>query len=647
MSSPLHQGRLPLPARLSVIALLAFTALRIALLVRSLDSVPHDALVLAGIFARGLLFDATVAAYVFGVFSLSGVLVPERLRTGAAGRHTVHTATAVFLFALGFVLEAEWLFWDEFGVRFNFIAVDYLIYRREVIGNISESYPLATLLGTIAVISVIATVVLHRTTGHARPRPSHLRARLAAAGSGAVAIAVAALVSGDHVPALTRNMYVEEVARNGVFQFFYAFRHNQLDYDKFYRMEDTALASRLLKENVTLPGETLLHPDVPFDITRRVEIVAPERHLNVMLITVESLSGDYMAAFGSKDNITPELDKLAHQSLFFTRYYATGNRTVRGLEAVTLGIPPTPGSAVVRRENNGNLFSLASVLNAKGYDSKFIYGGYGYFDNMNAFFSGNGYQVVDRTDFADDEKKFGNVWGVADEYLYLRALREADKSHAQGKPFFSLVMTTSNHRPYTFPEGRVDGQQKKWTGAVRYTDWAIANFIREARKHPWFDDTIFVIGADHCAGSAGKDAVPLDRYHIPLVIYAPRYLKPRTVDQVASQMDLPATILGLLNMDYTSRFFGRDILRTPREREQALVATYQRMGFYKDNALVILSPQHQVELRLDPLGKDRTASAQDDAAVLDTAIAYYQGADRVLRTGLFTALPPAAHAQAN
>ena len=138
---------------------------------------------------------------------------------------------------------------------------------------------------------------------------------------------------------------------------------------------------------------------------------------------------------------------------------------MRGLEALTLGIPPTAGSAVVRRPNNSGLFSLASVLNRKGYDSKFIYGGYGYFDNMNAFFAGNGYQIVDRTDFAADEQGFTTVWGVADEYLYLRTLREADKSYAAKKPFFSMVLTASNHRPYTFPVGRIDAPQKN--GAVQ------------------------------------------------------------------------------------------------------------------------------------------------------------------------------------
>ncbi|HNI64079.1 MAG TPA: LTA synthase family protein, partial [Agitococcus sp.] len=398
-------------------------------------------------------------------------------------------------------------------------------------------------------------------------------------------------------------------------------------------------ASAQLKANVVLPHERLLNPKELFDVTRQVDVPESEQHLNVVLISVESLSGDYMAALGNQENLTPHLDALSKQGLFFTQYYATGNRTVRGLEALTLGIPPTAGSAVVRRPHNDGLFSLASVLNKKGYDSKFIYGGYGYFDNMNTFFAGNGYQVIDRTDFKEDEQGFANVWGVADEYLYLRTLREADKSYAAKKPFFSIVMTTSNHRPYTFPQGRIDAPQKKWSSAVKYTDWAIANFLQQAKQKPWFNDTVFVISADHCSGSAGKTAVPVERYHIPLIIYAPQHITPKQIDQVASQMDVPPTILGLLNMDYVSRFIGRDILRTPQNQQRALIATYQRLGLYKNDDLVILSPQKHVEIHRQPLATDQVLRAEANPELVQEAISYYQGTDYMLKHGLLKAVP--------
>lgn len=630
--------RLSLPALLAMITIIGFTLLRVALFTRSLAYIPFNLPDYAGLFLRGLLFDTVVAVYVYGFFSLWGLVVPERIRQSGIGHKFTLLIAAVYLYALGFVMTGEWFFWNEFNVRFNFIAVDYLIYNREVAGTITESYPVIPIFSSIALIALILTFLLRHRIQTSINHPLTLKLRLLTGIVTVLLVAGAAQLRGNDVPQLSNNMYIEELARNGAFQFFYAFRHNDLEYDKFYQRIDNKKASDLLKANVVLPHETLLNPHELFDVTRQVSVKEPERHLNIMLITVESLSGDYLTAFGSKDNITPNLDKLATESLFFTQYYATGNRTVRGLEALTLGIPPTAGSAVVRRPNNSGLFSLASVLNSKGYDSKFIYGGYGYFDNMNAFFAGNGYQIVDRTDFAADEQGFATVWGVADEYLYLRTLREADKSYAAKKPFFSMVLTASNHRPYTFPVGRIDAPQKKWSSAVKYTDWAIANFIKQARTKPWFNETIFVISADHCAGSAGKTAVPVERYHIPLFIYAPKYFAPREVSQITSQMDVPSTILGLLNMSYVSRFFGRDIFRTPIEQQRALMATYQRMGLYKDNDLVILSPQRHTELHRDPLLKDQVLSASANQHLTDNAISYYQGADYALRHGLLKAV---------
>ena len=630
--------RLNLPALLAIITIIAFTLLRCVLLMRSLEQVPFYLPDYAGLFLRGLLFDAVVAVYVYGFFSLWGLLVPEKLRQSQIGHKLTLLVTAVYLYGLGFVITGEWFFWSEFNVRFNFIAVDYLVYSREVTGNIQESYPVVPIFSAIGLVALLVTFLLRHKIQASINHPLNLKLRVL---TGAITVTMLAIVGqlrGNDVPPLSHNMYIEELAHNGVFQFFYAFRHNNLEYDKFYQLIDEQKASNLLKANVILPHETFLNPHKLFDVTRQVTVNEPERHLNVMLITVESLSADYLTQFGREENITPNLDKLAQNSVFFTQYYATGNRTVRGLESLTLGIPPTAGSAVVRRPHNDGLFSLASVLNKKGYDSKFIYGGYGYFDNMNAFFAGNGYQVIDRTDFSQDEQGFANVWGVADEYLYLRTLREADKSYAANKRFFSIVMTTSNHRPYTFPEGRIDAPQKKWSSAVKYTDWAIAHFLEQAKKKPWFNNTIFVISADHCAGSAGKTAVPVERYHIPLFIYAPKYFSPREVSQMTSQMDVPPTILGLLNMSYISRFMGRDVFRTPVEQQRALIATYQRMGLYKDNQLVILSPQRDVELHQDPAVTDKIVPSSTNQSLVDEAISYYQGTDYALRHGLLKAV---------
>ncbi len=642
MISRIFGHRVGIPVILALVSLTLFTGLRTMLLIESFPDLPQETMSLLAVYVQGLLYDLVVCIWAFAPLAIGLEVLPERIYHTVVHRHLMFALVAGLFFGIGFVMVAEWLFWQEFSARFNFIAVDYLIYRREVAGNIAESYPLVAILSALVIVALTKLYWVRGGLRRALEERTPPRQRAVSAGFAILLLVGASWFDGDRFAPLSTNTYVDELARNGLFQFFYAFRHNQLDYERYYSVEDPTLASELLRAQVLLPGERFTGSQL-FDVTRRVSPPEAERKLNVILITVESLSADYLRAFGNSDGLTPNLDRLATEGLLFTRYYATGNRTVRGLEAVTLGIPPTPGNSVVRRPDNANLFSLGSVFRAKGYDVKFLYGGYGYFDNMNAFFASNGYEVIDRALFAEDEKGFANVWGVADEYLYRRTLREADRSHAAGKPFFSLLMTTSNHRPYTFPEGRIDAPQRNRKSVVRYTDWAIGHFIDEARRHAWFEDTVFVIGADHCAGSAGKDAVPLLRYHIPLIVYAPRYVAPRTVNQVASQMDLPPTVLGLLNLHYTSRFYGRDILRTPPDQGRALVATYQRVALYENDRLTILSPRRLDEIHLDPLGNDMVKPMAFDKTAGARTIAWYQGASWALKHGLLSALPPSAH----
>lgn len=176
---------------------------------------------------------------------------------------------------------------------------------------------------------------------------------------------------------------------------------------------------------------------------------------------------------------------------------------MRGLEAVSTSIPPLPGMSILRQEGNEHLQTIGSIFRDKGYDLKWIYGGYGYFDNMNYFFGNNGFQVLDRNSMDDSEVTHSTIWGVCDEDLFRRAVREADESFKSGSPFLQVVFTTSNHRPYTYPEGRIDiPSHTGRMGAVKYADYAVGAFVEEARSKPWFENTLFVFVADHGAGSA-------------------------------------------------------------------------------------------------------------------------------------------------
>jgi phosphoglycerol transferase MdoB-like AlkP superfamily enzyme len=354
---------------------------------------------------------------------------------------------------------------------------------------------------------------------------------------------------------------------------------------------------------------------------------------NVVLISVESLSAEDLGAFGNPQGLTPHLDRLAREGLLFTRLYATGTRTVRGLEALSLGTPPIPGQAIVRRPGNEHLATVGEILRRQGYETYFIYGGYGYFDNMNAYFAGNDYQVIDRTDFPRDSVGFANVWGVADEYLFDNTLTVLDRAHAAGKPFLAQVMTTSNHRPYTYPAGRIDiPSPGSRPGAVKYTDYAIGRFIEQARKRPWFNDTLFVIVADHCAAVAGKSKLPVEGYHIPLILYAPKLLKPGRNARLVSQIDIPPTLLDTMGLPGDDHFFGTSLFEQQADPPRAFISNYQELGYLKGDRLIVLGPKRRVDtFQVD--GQGRATPAPWDKGLADEATAWYQTAFRAFKRG--------------
>lgn len=547
-------------------------------------------------------------------------------------------AFVIFLYVLLILQNAisEFFFWNEFGVKYNFIAVNYLIYTNEVIGNIMQSYPVIPIFSVLFIITGIITFfVIKNSRNYIDEIPNFNEKLKITAVYGVLFIASLLAIPSLAKTENSKNVFVNELQSNGIYKFYLAFQNNKLDYFKFYKTISNEKAFALLKEQFpTITGENTL---------REINNNSIEKHKNVVLITVESLSADFMKMYGNEQNITPFLDSLAQKSLLFTNVYAAGNRTVRGLEAVTLCLPPTAGESVVKREDNKNKFSTGSVFLKKGYNVKFMYGGDAFFDNMQDFYSGNGYQIIDKSNFSENEITFSNVWGVCDEDMYNKAIKVMNAEAQQNKPFFNHIMTVSNHRPFTYPNNKIDipGNIKSRDGGVKYTDYALRQFFNKAKKQPWFNNTVFVIVADHCASSAGKTQLPLDKYRIPALIYSPD-IKPEKYTKLMSQIDIMPTLFGLLNFDYKSKFFGQDVLK-PDYQPRAFIATYQDLGFIKDNVLTILSPKQQIkqfQLKLNAkagiapefqIHYDEIPLKSENTELTNETISYYQSASYVLK----------------
>jgi len=615
--------------------LLVFSfVIRTILLVKALPGMDLTLLLLVKIYGVGLFYDCVTFSYFAIPFVLYLTLAPERLFTSRWHKPVVYLVAFVVTYALLFDVAAEFLFFDEFGTRFNFIAIDYLIYTREVIGNIKESYPLYWILGGLLLLATGIFLMLRRYLDLALTGSSTFRQRLKPAGIFAVLPLLSLGLVDLSYATISSNSYANELASNGIYDLVAAFRNNELDYRRFYVAQDDQLVLARLKELMHEKNNHFVSDDRQ-DIRRTITNPGPERRLNLIVIVEESLSAQYLGIFGNKEGLTPNLDKLAGESMLFTHLYATGTRTVRGLEAITLGIPPLPGTSIVKRPNNGDFFSWGSVMRDKGYDTRYIYAGYGYFDNMNAFFAGNGYSIVDRQNFGKDEITFANAWGVCDEDLFRKVIKEGGVSHRAGRPFFNMVMTTSNHRPFTYPEGKIDIPSLTGrTGGVKYADYAIGKFIEEARKQPWFNDTIIVIVADHCAGSAGNTELPVKNYEIPLFVYAPAHLKPQRIDTMLSQIDIAPTILGLLNFSYQSRFIGKDIMKIDVSQQRAFISTYQKLGFIKDDQLVVIGPQKYLQEYTFSRQDGKVHATKPQERYVDDMLAYFQGTNYIYKNRL-------------
>lgn len=606
--------------------LIIFLLTRTVLLLTHLDEAGSGFL---SVFGIGLLYDLGFLAYAALPMGLYLLLCPPALWRRRGHRWFLQALLTVSLFAMLFTSVAEWLFWDEFGVRFNFIAVDYLVYSDEVLNNLLESYPIGTLLSILGVLAVALSFALRKPFNAALDAPlPPLRGRMInALGLVLVAGLSLQLLSQDAPRSQGGNAYQNELASNGPYQFFAAFRNNELDYPQFYSTLPSAVVAKQIREELQEPNARFIGED-PLDIRRQINNPGTLRKPNIVLVTIESFSAKYMGSNGDERNLTPNLDALRKQSLYFNNFYATGTRTDRGLEAITLAIPPTPGRSIVKRVGRESGFaSLGQQLNAVGYDSVFVYGGRGYFDNMNAFFSGNGYRVVDQSSVDESEIHFKNAWGMADEDLYKQTLKLADADYARQQPFLLQLMTTSNHRPYTYPENRIDIKSGNGRdGAVKYTDYAIGQFLDQARQKPWFDNTIFVFVADHTAGSAGKEDLPISNYQIPLFIYAPKLIEARETAQLASQIDLAPTLLGLLNLDYQSTFFGRNLLQDNPLPPRVVVGNYQHLGLFDGKDLAILSPRQGLRRHDAALTESRESRSSTSDPLITRAITYYQTA---------------------
>jgi phosphoglycerol transferase MdoB-like AlkP superfamily enzyme len=378
-------------------------------------------------------------------------------------------------------------------------------------------------------------------------------------------------------------------------------------------MPDAEMHNLVLSESgISYPGMDVDRPSLHLSQVK----VFQERAPNVVIILEESLGARYVGHLEGA-NLTPELDLLAEEAWTFTNLHATGTRSARGIEAVITGFLPTPARSVLKLGMaQSNFFTLANLFDANAYDTTFMYGGEGHFDNMKAFLLNNGFKrIIDRSQFRNPI--FTGSWGVSDEDMFNRLHEELTEAK---NPKFIFAFTVTNHTPYEYPEGRIvsDGNNPATVeNAVRYVDWAIGDFFRKAKKSDYYKNTIFLIVSDHDSRVYGASLIPTQHFHIPGLILGEN-IKARRDSRLLSQIDLGPTLVSLAGISAVHPMLGRDLTRTADNWPGRAIMQYgENYGYQEGEQLIVLQPkllptQYLVskdrkltETKVDPVLRDK------------------------------------------
>ncbi len=454
----------------------------------------------------------------------------------------------------------------EYDVRPNRIFVEYLKYPNEVLGMLWRGFKVEVFTGIGFTLLAIWAMRRFMHPWLVSSTPSWSNKKLALFWPLIlVLIAFGIRSTTGHRPAnpalfaITQDSMVNSLILNSGYSVFYAvysLQHESKSSKIYGKMPKAEIFKLTDAKDIDIPTLKTLEPSVKRD-----------KPLNLVIILQESLGATFVESLGGKP-VTPNLEKLKEQGIWLEQLYATGTRSVRGIEAVTTGFQPTPADSTVKLSlSQKNFFSLAALLSKQGYHTEFIYGGESHFDNMRSFFLGNGFQkIIEEKDYKNPV--FVGSWGASDEDLLNKTHEQLMAHHASGKPFFTLAFSSSNHAPFEFPDGRIElYEQPKATdnNAVKYADYAMGKFFEQAQKSPYWKDTVFLIVADHDIRVRGDSLVPIKHFHIPGLILGAD-IQPRKITSITSQIDLPVTVLSLMGIKGQHPMTGRDLSSEPADR---------------------------------------------------------------------------------
>ena len=577
------------------------------------------------LFLQGLRIDIVSLCYLFGLPALLTVFFHQSSIWRKILRIWL-TLGSVFIL---FMESATPNFIATFDYRPNRLFIEYLIYPKEVFNMLLTGHLAAMIISLV--VTILVAWGYWKLSGYAvqNLRPMKWQWRPVAALLVAALTFVGARSSLQHrginpaMVAFSSDNLVNSLVLNSGYSVLYAaqqFKSEEISSESYGKMPvDEMLAT--IKKARGRPDSDYISDKYPTLTHNQASYQGKPK--NIVIILEESLGAQFIGSLGGKP-LSPEFDKLAKQGWLFENLYATGTRSVRGIEAVTAGFTPTPARAVVKLNNSqSGFFTLAELLGKQGYHTSFIYGGEKHFDNMAGFFYGNGFQtIVDQNDY--ENPKFTATWGVSDEDLFDKANEMFSRWQTEGKPFFSLVFSSSNHDPFEFPQGKIElyeQPQATRNNSAKYADYAIGHFFDLAKKSNYWQDTIFLVVADHDSRVAGASLMPINHFHIPGLILG-EGIKPRLDERLVSQIDMAPTLLSLAGISGNYPMIGYDLTQNVNPNRALMQFDQTQALMNSEHQVVIQQPNKTAEGYIWDPKTQRLQPAQVPEEMKKQALAY-------------------------
>ena len=581
---------------LVLLVLLLLSVSRLGLFIWQYDRV-SAAGELAPLLLQGVRADMILAGLLL-VVPLLVMPVWARAASFRSWRYFCYLWSLLALCAVLFVEISTPQFILQYDIRPNRLYVEYLKYPQEVFSTLWQGFRTMLLAGVALTAALLwgAAKLLARVRDTATPYSNKV---LWLSWPLAIVLVFAMIRSTtEHRPAnpalfaVTGDALVNSLVISSPYSVLYALyslRHEANASEIYGKLSDEQIITQALDWPWLKPLQfDLQYPTSHF----RAASIKRDKPLNLVIVLEESLGATFVESLGGVA-VTPNLEALKDEGWWFENLYATGTRSVRGIEAVISGFMPTPAQSAVKLSlAQQHFFTLGTALAEQGYHNSFVYGGEAHFDNMRSFFTGNGFtQVIDLPQI--EQPVFVGSWGASDEDLFRAAHQHLLKMHQQGQPSFSLIFSSSNHTPFEFPDGRIslhESPKNTVNNAVKYADYALGQFIAKAKQSAYWQDTVFLIVADHDNRVYGNNLVPVEKFHIPGLILGAD-IQPKRITPVASQIDLAPTLLSLMGISAQTPLIGRDFSRDSTSPGRALLQFDQYFALMEQQDVTILRPQ--------------------------------------------------------